>query len=151
MSSIQTPGCAAPLLIFLMKPHFFMWTTILSILRASFFSVIFGLSYVPLVLRVRTFVHTICRISPFNGLYSRYSSASCFRVETAGRMCHSTELQQKIDSTVVTDSISQVIKYGPIPTAIEWSWLHMFKLQNLRSDKSCKGLDRICVCYQQCY
>lgn len=124
MFSIQTPGCAVPLLIFLTKPHFFMWTTILSILRASFFKVIFGLSYVPLVLRVRTFVHTICRISPFKGSCSRYSSASCHQVtgiETTGRMCHSTELQQKIDSTAVTKSISQVIKYDPLPTAIEWS------------------------------
>jgi len=46
---MQTPGFAAPLLIFLMKLHFFMWTTILSILRASFFSVSY-LAYVPLVL-----------------------------------------------------------------------------------------------------
>jgi len=89
---------------------------------------------------VRTSVHAICRISPFEGSGSGCSSASCHQVtgiETTGRMCHSTDLQQKTDSTLVIEPIFQLIKYDPIPTAIEWSWLHMFKLQNLRSEKSC--------------
>lgn len=136
---MQTPGFAAPLLIFLMKLHFFMWTTILSILRASFFSVSY-LAYVPLVLCQNICARNLQNLSLRGCSGSGCSSASCHQVtgiETTGRMCHSTDLQQKTDSTLVIEPISQVIKYDPIPTAIEWSWLHMFKLQNLRSEKSC--------------